>query len=242
MSCHDVRQSSTALLAGGLALTEWAPIEAHLLRCEECRQALDQIFRMMPAEAAERRSLHKNAYGLAVGVAAAVLLVGGGGYAHRAMRHAEPVAPINEPLTTPTSVSPSPVLEGQRVDTAPQPASLVKAGRPNGPTGAGLATPTRSDLRAAAVPKPAQPAGMDVVVQLAAQDRKGAERDLSSLVGRVGGAKVTRGRDSTLRATVPRSRYREFTRGLDRIGSWEVERRSVSLPDPVRVAVRLAKR
>lgn len=244
MTCHDVRQSYAAMLAGGLALTEWALIEAHGLQCDECRQMLDQVFRTTSPEVAGRRAQHGkifwNAYVLATGVAIAMLLLGVGGYAYRAMHHTRHATGPREAPAAHSSAAPSPppVLAEGRSDAVVPLAPPVQADRGGAPATSGRAAPPRSADRAVA--KPALPAGMDVVVQLAPQNRKGAERDLSSLVARVGGAKVARGRDATLRVTVPRSRYREFTRGLGRIGAWEVERRNVTLPDPVRVAVRLA--
>ena len=225
MSCTDTRESYALLLAGRLGLTEWARIEAHVAGCDGCRRELDQAFRTIPVEARRRPSPRWGSvprlYRIGAGLAIAVLLVGLSAYAYRVMRHVGHVVPHSEVLGTRTVAAPvpPPVIEGARVGAA----------TPSAP-------PVAPD-RASAL-KPAPRADMDVVVQLAAQDRRGAARDLSSLVARVGGARAPRGRDATLRATVPRSRYREFTRGLGRIGSWEVERKSATLPDPVRVAVR----
>ena len=248
MNCQEARDSAAALLAGGQGLTEWAPIEAHAHRCDECRQALDQVFRAMPAEAPARSSFRtgtgRSAYRVTAGVAMVALLAGLGGYAYRVTRHPESAVAHYEPAApqAPAAPSPAPVPESEPSVQPPAPAPLVPSSRAAGPAGAGQASPPVSDRRSPPASKPVPPTGTDVVVQLSTQGRKEAARDLSSLVVRVGGANVAGGRDSTLKATVPRSRYPEFTRGLGRIGSWEVQRRSATLPDPVRVTVRLAAR
>jgi len=248
MNCQEARESAAALLAGRQGLTEWGPIEAHAHRCDECRQALDQVFRAMPAEAPARRSFRtrksRSAYPITAGVVMVALLAGLGGYAYRVTRHGENAVAHYEPPgpQAPAAPAPAPVPESEPSVPPPAPAPLVPSGRAAGSAGAGQASAPVSDRRAPAAPKPIPPTGTDVVVQLSTQGRKEAARDLSSLVVRVGGANVAGGRDSMLKATVPRSRYPEFTRGLGRIGSWEVQRRSATLPDPVRVTVRLAAR
>jgi hypothetical protein len=78
-----------------------------------------------------------------------------------------------------------------------------------------------------------------VVVQLSVNDRSVAERDLSSLLARVGATQVRRQRDFTVVAVVPRSSYGEFTRGMAQIGSWQMETDRSTVPDPVSVGVRL---
>ena len=82
---------------------------------------------------------------------------------------------------------------------------------------------------------------IDVAVQLSVSNRKDAERDLGMLLARVGGTKLGSGQNSTLTASVPRSSYSEFTRGLSQIGSWRLEAGRSTLPDPIHVAVTLAK-
>lgn len=90
---------------------------------------------------------------------------------------------------------------------------------------------------------PASPAPrLDVVVQLSVKDRSAAERALSTLLARVGATQVRRQRDFTFVAVVPQSSYGEFTRGMVQIGSWQMETDRSTVPDPVRVAVRLVLR
>ena len=91
--------------------------------------------------------------------------------------------------------------------------------------------------------KPASPlkaSDTDVVVQISVRDRGLAERDVKMLLTRLGGSNLGQDDGSTI-AVVPRSSYAEFTRGLAQIGAWRMEAGRSSLPDPVHVAVRLAK-
>ncbi len=81
----------------------------------------------------------------------------------------------------------------------------------------------------------------DVVVQISTRDRGVAERDINLLLVRLGGTNLGQAEGATIVAVVPQSSYGEFTRGLAQIGSWNLEASRSSLPDPVRVAVRLAK-
>jgi hypothetical protein len=87
----------------------------------------------------------------------------------------------------------------------------------------------------------AEISGSDVVVQLSVQDRGEAERDIRKLLARLGGTKLGRDRGTTLTVAIPRSSYSEFTRDLAQIGPSQMETTRRSLPDPVRVVVKLAK-
>ena len=81
----------------------------------------------------------------------------------------------------------------------------------------------------------------DVVVQISTRDRGVAERDINLLLVRLGGTNLGQAEGAAIVAVVPQSSYGEFTRGLAQIGSWNLEASRSSLPDPVHVAVRLAK-
>jgi len=81
----------------------------------------------------------------------------------------------------------------------------------------------------------------DVVVQISTRDRAVAERDINLLLVRLGGTNLGQAEGAAIVAVVPQSSYGEFTRGLAQIGSWNLEASRSSLPDPVHVAVRLAK-
>ena len=109
--------------------------------------------------------------------------------------------------------------EASRPATAPAVASTVKMEGKEAPSG----------------PRP------DVVVKLSVQDRKEAERDVTTLLGLLGGSTAGENRNSTIIAVIPRSSYEDFTRGLAQLGSSEMEAEAPSLPDPVRVAIRLAR-
>jgi hypothetical protein len=130
----------------------------------------------------------------------------------------------------PASLSPAPSLPS-RVSKPPRPATSSEA------------TAVKSDPEPPAIdPSALVEAGkIDVAVQLSVRNRKDAERDLTMLLTRVGGTKFGHGQSTTLMASVPRSSYAEFTRGLTQIGSWQLEAGRSSLPDPVHVAVKLAR-
>jgi len=81
----------------------------------------------------------------------------------------------------------------------------------------------------------------DVVVQLSVQNRRVAEQDLTTLLSLLGGSTAGENRNSTIMAVIPRSSYADFTRGLAQLGASHMEAERPSLPDPVHVAIRLAR-
>jgi hypothetical protein len=81
----------------------------------------------------------------------------------------------------------------------------------------------------------------DVVVQLSVQNRRVAEQGLTTLLSLLGGSTAGENRNSTIMAVIPRSSYEDFTRGLAQLGASQMETERASLPDPVHVAIRLAK-
>jgi hypothetical protein len=83
-----------------------------------------------------------------------------------------------------------------------------------------------------------------VVGKLVVKNRGGAERHLTALVAKAGGATVSRQRGphvTVIKAVVPNPSYGRFAAGLNQIGSWKIEAGRSSLPDPVRVTVKLAE-
>lgn len=88
---------------------------------------------------------------------------------------------------------------------------------------------------------PVKASETDVVMQISVRDRGIAERDINLLLTRLGGTNIGQAEGAAIIAVVPQSSYGEFTRGLAQIGSWNLEASRASLPDPVHVAVRLAK-
>ena len=359
MNCLDAREQFPAVVAGRSSLSEWAPVEAHVGQCADCRKMLETLHRMKPRnEPGWARSLPKpvdrpdestnilevvspsrrpQRHALwAVLVAAAVTLGAGAwlaGYGSRqsiesslvallervrsGIRQAEvlvapappvisapPAAPPRDsaPETAPAP-PPSPPAGARQAAAPTAPAPPLVSARPQSPprkslpeTAAvppppppvvapepkatrptkGVSAPAPASLpsrvsksprsipdrntpvtkpipdRNAAVTKPTPEAPpdpsalvetgkIDVAVQLSVSNRKDAERDLGMLLVRVGGTKLGPGQTSTLTASVPRSNYSEFTRGLSQIGSWRLEAGRASLPDPIHVAVKLAK-
>jgi hypothetical protein len=348
MNCLDAREQFPAVVAGRSSLSEWAPVEAHVAQCVDCRKILETLYRMKPRnepgwarplpKPVERPDESTNILEVvspsrrpqrhalwAVLVAAAVTLGAGAwlaGYGSRQsiesslvallervrsgihqlevlvapappIISAPPAAPTrNSAPETATAPPPSPPAGARQAAVPTAPARPLVSTRPESSprksppetTGAppppppvvapepkairptkGVPAPAPASLpsrvsksprsipdKNAAVTKPTpeappEPSALvetgkiDVAVQLSVSNRKDAERDLGMLLARVGGTKLGPGQTSTLTASVPRSSYSEFTRGLSQIGSWRLEAGRASLPDPIHVAVTLAK-
>jgi hypothetical protein len=165
---------------------------------------------------------------------------------------ATPESPVSSSSPAPPKAVPPvaqtlrPEVAGRSADLGPKRAVPLPSPPPPADRGA-RQKPTASEAspgaasrgqRAAAPPAASAPS-TDVVVQLSVTDRSAAERDLSTLLARVGATQVRRQRDFTFVAVVPQSRYGEFTRGMTQIGSWQMETGRSTVPDPVHVAVRL---
>src|SRR6266536_1506832 len=48
MNCLDAREQFPAVVAGRSSLSEWAPVEAHVGQCADCRKLLEKLYRMKP--------------------------------------------------------------------------------------------------------------------------------------------------------------------------------------------------
>jgi len=172
---------------------------------------------------------------------------------------------------TPAAIAPPPALAPELSPQPPQPPPDVKSGKTSRDGKAGAAAsklappsrvapttrmdrkglPPRMSAVGAGAERPKQPAPetsapaeipeSDVIVRLSVQDRGEAERDIGLLLTRLGGTRLARDRGSLLSVAIPRSSYGEFTRGLAQIGSWQTDASRTSLPDPVRVVVKLAR-
>ncbi len=144
-----------------------------------------------------------------------------------------PVSPSSpvRPRAVPPVVAqtPRPGVAGRSADLGPMRAVPLPSPPP----------PAASRGQRDAAPPAAPAPSFDVVVQLSVKDRSAAERELSTLLARVGATQVRRQRDFTFVAVVAQSRYGEFTRGMAQIGSWQMETDRSTVPDPVHVAVRL---
>jgi hypothetical protein len=169
-------------------------------------------------------------------------------------------SPPPAPEVAPPVVSSSPARADQPPPALPKPMPKPPASSPPGTAIAPARTePSKMASRGSVAPHPGlepssresdertpNSSGMpaapaDVIVQISVQDRKDAQRDLDVLAARVGGSRLVGDSPGSLKLMVPRSRYGEFTRGLARIGSWQVEEGRRSLPDPVQVSVRLTR-
>ena len=149
---------------------------------------------------------------------------------------APPPAPVQPRVIPPVAPPPRPGVAGRSADL-PLTRAVPIPSPPPAP---------RREKAPAAPPREAAPTSpaprLDVVVQLSVKDRSAAVRDLSTLLARVGATQVQRQPDFTFVVVVPQSRYGEFTRGMAQIGSWQMETDRSTVPDPVRVAVRLVSR
>lgn len=169
------------------------------------------------------------------------------------------IVPPPLPSAPPAPPPPNAPPEGATPPSPSPPMSALEA-RSAGPRRAAASLPPRTSTpeRTQPAPRGAPPARpvrepppdstslvesgkVDVAVQVSVRNRKDAERDLTLLLTRVGGTKLGRAQTSTLMTTVPRASYSEFTRGLTQIGPWQLEAGRSSLPDPVHVAVTLAR-
>ncbi len=160
----------------------------------------------------------------------------------------EPRAPA-PPAPPETPPSPAPPRAIPPVGPAPRPGVASRSadlGRqkatplPLSPQPSRRAVPPTAPSRESRPATP--PPRLDVVVQLSVMDRSAAERDLSSLLARVGASQVRRQAEFTFVAVVPQSSYGEFTRGMAQIGAWQMETDRSTVPDPIHVAIRLVLR
>ena len=334
VDCLEAREQFPAMVDGTIGLSEWAPVEAHVGKCVNCRKLLDRLYSMKPRNEPEwarastrpveppdestrilevvepRRSPPRTLW---VSIVAVALMLGAAwgivAYGSRVnlgsslaallqkvrpesrqtdiasappqpapapevippsstppleLAPATPAPPVSLPepkITAPAKAVPArPPAPPSPPVSAPEPkiTASAKAGPPAPPSPpASLPSrvnkpprPTPSNEPPTAKPNPeptidpsalVEAGKIDVAVQLSVRNRKDAERDLGMLLTRVGGTKFGTGQASTLMASVPRSSYSEFTRGLTQIGSWQLEAGRSTLPDPVHIAVKLAK-
>jgi len=178
-------------------------------------------------------------------------------------------APPPEPVASRRAPAPSPPVRDTRVSRVEKPDAtrsegsetpppkarnggakqdLVVAQAPRRDNPAGTVSAPRAPAPTTPVPTTPVPGGarpsLDVVGKLRVKSRNGAERDLAALVAKAGGTTVSRQRGekvTVIEAMVPNPSYGKFAEGLTRIGSWQIEAGRSRLPDPVRVAVRLAE-
>jgi hypothetical protein len=147
-----------------------------------------------------------------------------------------PASPAPPKAAPPASPAPRPGVASRSVERGPLKATPLPLS-PQPPRRA--APPTAPSPESRPAPPPPR---LDVVVQLSVKDRSAAERDLSSLLARVGASQVRRQAEFTFVAVVPQSSYGEFTRGMAQIGAWQMETDRSTVPDPVHVVIRLVSR
>ena len=174
----------------------------------------------------------------------------------------DPVAPRRAPAPSPPArdtrvsrVEKPDATKPERSETPPPKAKngsakqdVVVAQAPRRDNPAGTVSAPAASAPTTSAPTIRAPGGarpsLDVVGKLRVKSRSGAERDLAALLAKAGGTTVSRQRGekvTVIEAMVPNPSYGKFAEGLNRIGSWQIEAGRSRLPDPVRVAVRLAE-
>jgi len=178
----------------------------------------------------------------------------------------ETLADAGPAVTPPVNPEPSPappaeVIQPPRAivpdvlaDRATKPMTVAKSAPPAPPVQKPGSNGTKRPASAGAeAVRPAPPATLvgadgqkpgDVVGSLVVRSRSEAERDIASLLARVGGAALSRERGAkttVLSGIVPLATYRSFAAGLRRIGSWRIETERSPRPSLLHVTVRLAE-
>ena len=149
-------------------------------------------------------------------------VAGGGGAAERPTSQSPPVAP-----------GPAPAPELRDRMTREKEAAWAERSAPARIPAA--RPPGLSAMRSASV---------HVVGRLTVKDRQAADRALTELLKRVGGAETARRAEvggDTVGLVVPRAAYPAFTQGLARIGAWLPETEPPELPDRVPITLRITQ-
>ncbi|MGH7300945.1 MAG: zf-HC2 domain-containing protein, partial [Candidatus Rokuibacteriota bacterium] len=122
MNCQAVRPALSVLVAGELALTEWAIIQTHLGGCSECREELERLQVGAVARARTRRRLATVAT-LAAAVVILAAAAGGGFYIYRG---GLPDLPRLDALRlSPWGTTPTPSRTATPTAPAPEPPASV---------------------------------------------------------------------------------------------------------------------
>jgi phospholipid transport system substrate-binding protein len=136
-----------------------------------------------------------------------------------------------------SAVKPKPTPPGQQIATS------KNGGRGEAPpSGANTSKPVPV-AAPVATPGDRQRPG-DVVGRLLVSNRSGAERDIASLLARMGGTTLSRQRGTTITVVeglVPQLNYPSFAAGLRGLGSWQLEAERSPLPHLFHVTVKLAE-
>jgi len=159
-------------------------------------------------------------------------------------------SPPSPAVPAPPAPSAPPASPPAKTEAAPS-ENMAGVARPEADSRQRVFSPTPSgDSTRAAPSAPSSPRlaakralpPADVVARVAVKDRDAAERDLTTLIARLGGSVTQRRRDdetTVVEAVIPQPRYAEFSASLASIGSWQVEAERPDLPAQVHVILRL---
>lgn len=155
--------------------------------------------------------------------------------------------PSGAPVPLPT-VAPPPEIKAQAKKEAAPGENVAGAVRSEAETRQRAASPRATVDSARAAPSASKLAAKrvlpsaDVVARVAVKDRDAAERELASLIARLGGSVTQRRREdetTVVEAVIPQPRYAEFSDSVGRIGTWQVEAERADLPAQIHVILRL---
>ncbi len=162
-----------------------------------------------------------------------------------------PAAPAPPPASAPPASQSPPEAKAQAKTEAAPSENVAGVARPEAESRQRVLSPTFSGDSKGSAPsapsssrlaaKRASPPA-DVVARVAVKDRDAAERDLTTLIARLGGSVTQRRREdetTVVEAVIPQPRYAEFSASLASIGSWQVEAERPDLPAQVHVILRL---
>jgi hypothetical protein len=162
--------------------------------------------------------------------------------AETARKAAAPAAPPSAapPTSAPPAVSSAPPAASVAESPPPAPSQDESARLRLGKKSAEPALRSRQEIATSSAPAPQ--GGAHVAAVLSTSDREAALRGLADLIARVQGRELARRADgdgTVVDLLIPRAAYGEFAQGLGRLGQLAMPFQAASLPEEVRVSVRV---
>jgi len=150
--------------------------------------------------------------------------------------------PVSAPASAPPAVASSAPLQTPGTGAAPPPAAAESESKRLDKNEEAQRRPSAKALQSGAMRQQAPPG---VLGRLDVKDRAAADGSLADLIAKVGGRETGRSQDAAgtvVEILVPETRYAEFIRGLEALGTLSTEGHPTTLPlDPpqIRIAVRI---